>query len=107
MSDINHVVLNHGMWSRGDQCAPARAAFEERGYTVHTPTLRYHELPLEEGANKIAPLSLRDYTTTWWHSSPRWTPHPLLVGHSLGGLLAQRVAARTRHAGLVAVCPSA
>ena len=31
---------------------------------------------------------------------------PLLVGHSLGGLLAQLVAARTRHAGLVAACPT-
>ena len=36
-------------------------AFEERGFTVHTPTLRYHELPIEEGARLIAPLSLRDF----------------------------------------------
>ena len=30
---------------------------------------------------------------------------PLLVGHSMGGLLVQLVAARTHHAGLVAACP--
>jgi pimeloyl-ACP methyl ester carboxylesterase len=30
---------------------------------------------------------------------------PLLVGHSMGGLVAQLVAARTRQAGLVAACP--
>ena len=29
---------------------------------------------------------------------------PLLIGHSLGGLVAQLVAARTQHAGLVAAC---
>jgi hypothetical protein len=62
MSDIKYVVLIHGMWSRGNQCAPARAAFEERGDTVATPTLRYHELRLEDGSTTIASLTLRDYT---------------------------------------------
>ena len=62
MPDTKHVVLIHGTWCRGDSWGPTRAAFEERGYTVHTPTLRYHELPLQEGAMKIAPLSMRDYT---------------------------------------------
>ena len=50
MRDNKHVVLIHGAWSRGEQLAPARAAFEERGYTAHTPTLRHHELPSREGA---------------------------------------------------------
>ena len=45
MADTKHVVLIHGSFSRGEQLAPARAAFEERGYTAHTPTLRHHELP--------------------------------------------------------------
>jgi esterase/lipase len=45
MSDTKHVVLIHGSWGRGEQLALARAAFEERGYTAHTPTLRHHELP--------------------------------------------------------------
>jgi esterase/lipase len=45
-----HVVLIHGTWGRGDSLADAWRAFEERGFTVHTPTLRYHELPIEEGA---------------------------------------------------------
>ena len=36
----------------------------------------------------------------------RVIPRPLrVVGHSMGGLLAQLVAARTRHSGLVAACP--
>jgi len=46
MTDTKHVVLIHGSWSRGEQWAPAREAFEERGYAVHIPTLRHHELPL-------------------------------------------------------------
>ncbi|MBC9077848.1 alpha/beta hydrolase [Mycobacterium canetti] len=107
MSDTKHIVLIHGSWSRGEQWAPARAAFEERGYTVHTPTLRHHELPLDDGANKIALLSLRDYTDDLVAFVASLDGPPLLVGHSLGGLVVQLVAARTRHAGMVAACPSA
>jgi pimeloyl-ACP methyl ester carboxylesterase len=105
MAETKHVVLIHGSFSRGEQLAPARAAFEERGYTAHTPTLRHHELPSHEGAMKIAPLSLRDYTDELVAFANSLDSPPLLVGHSLGGLLAQLVAARTRHAGLVAACP--
>jgi pimeloyl-ACP methyl ester carboxylesterase len=88
------------------QLGPARAAFEERGYTVHTPTLRHHELPLQEGAMKIAPLSMRDYTDDLVALVDSLDSPPLIVGLSLGGLLAQLVAARTRHAGVVAACPA-
>jgi pimeloyl-ACP methyl ester carboxylesterase len=105
VAEAKHVVLIHGAWSRGEQLAPARAAFEERGYTAHTPTLRHHELPSHEGAMKIASLSLRDYTDDLVAFVNSLDSPPLLVGHSTGGLLAQLVAARTRHAGLVAACP--
>jgi len=106
MSNTKHVVLIHGTWGRGDSWGPARAAFEERGYTVHTPTLRHHELPLHDGAMKIAPLSMRDYTDDLVALVDELDAPPLLVGHSLGGLLAQLVAARTRHSGVVAACPA-
>ena len=48
MSAAGHVVLIHGTWARGDGWGPAQTAFEERGFTVHTPTRRHHELPLQE-----------------------------------------------------------
>jgi pimeloyl-ACP methyl ester carboxylesterase len=106
MADTKNVVLIHGSWSRGEQLAAARAAFEERGYTAHTPTLRHHELPPQEGAMKIASLSLRDYTDDLVAFVNSLDSPPLLVGHSMGGLVAQLVAARTRQAGLVAACPA-
>lgn len=101
-----HIVLIHGSWSRGEQWANARAAFSERGFTVHTPTLRHHELPLRDGAAKIATLSISDYTDDLVALVDGLDSPPLLVGHSLGGLLVQLVAARTAHAGLIAACPS-
>ena len=106
MCDTKHVVLIHGSWGRGEQLAPARAAFEERGYTAHTPTLRYHELPMQEGATKVAALSLRDYADDLAAFVNSLDSPPLLIGHSMGGLLAQLVAVRTHPAGLVAACPA-
>ena len=105
MGDTKHVVIIHGSFSRGEQLAAARTAFEERGYTAHTPTLRHHELPAHEGAAKVASLSLRDYADDLVALVNSLDSQPLLVGHSMGGLVAQLVAARTRPAGVVAACP--
>jgi pimeloyl-ACP methyl ester carboxylesterase len=106
VTEAKHVVLVHGSWSRGEQLASARAAFEDRGYTAHTPTLRYHDLPRQEGATKVASLSLRDYADDLVAFVNSLDSPPLLVGHSMGGLVAQLVAVRTRQAGLVAACPA-
>jgi pimeloyl-ACP methyl ester carboxylesterase len=106
MGDTKHVVIIHGSFSRGEQLAAARAAFEERGYTAHTPTLRHHELPAHEGAAKVASLSLRDYADDLVVLVNSLDSQPLLMGHSMGGLVAQLVAARTRPAGVVAACPA-
>ncbi len=106
MPEAKHVVLIHGSWGRGEQLDWARAAFEERGYMAHTPTLRHHELASHEGATKVASLSLRDYTDDLVTFVNSLDSPPLLLGHSMGGLLAQLVAARTRPAGLVAACPA-
>lgn len=100
------VVLIHGAWSRGEQLAGVRNAFEERGYAAYTPILGHHELPLEEGAERIATFSLRDYADDLVQFVEDLPSPPLIVGHSLGGLIAQIVAARTHHAGLVAACPA-
>lgn len=55
---------------------------------------------------KIAPLSMRDYTDDLVALVDSLDSPPLIVGLSLGGLLAQLVAARTGHAGVVAACPT-
>lgn len=106
VSDSNHVVLIHGTWGTGDSLSDAASEFAARGYTVHSPTLRFHDLPLEAGAKKIASLSVRDYADDVAALVDSLDTRPLIVGHSLGGLIAQLVAARTRHAALIAATPA-
>lgn len=106
MTAVEHVILIHGTWGNGEGWVEARAAFEQRGFVVHTPTLRHHELPILAGARKIASLSLTDYADDLVAQAESLSSPPLLVGLSMGGLLAQLVAARTPHAGLVAAAPA-
>ncbi|MBJ7324855.1 MAG: alpha/beta hydrolase [Rhodococcus sp.] len=103
-----HVVLVHGTWGRGTPTwwGSASQAFTDRGFTVHTPTLRHHELPREEGAPLIAGLSLLDYTDDLVRLCRSLDSPPLVVGLSMGGLLVQLVAARTPVAGVVAGAPA-
>lgn len=97
----------HGTWGNGpDTWAQMVPEMERRGYVVHTPTLRYHDLPFLEGAVKIARLGLLDYVEDLKNYVEKLEKPPLIFGVSMGGLLAQLVAARTRHPGLVLFAPA-
>lgn len=106
MGDATHVVLVHGAWSRGQQWNSARECFEARGFRVHAPTLRHHQLPLAEGAPLIARLSLNDYVADLVALVRSLSGPVLLVGHSLGALLVQLVAGRTQPVGVIAASPT-
>lgn len=101
-----NLLLIHGTWQTDEFWNEAIPEFERLGYTVHAPVLRYHDLPLMEGAEKIASLSLLDYTQDLVDFAETLDTPPLIIGHSLGGLLAQLVACRTKHLGIVAACPA-
>ncbi|RIT55086.1 alpha/beta fold hydrolase [Mycobacteroides abscessus] len=106
MTTSRHALLIHGTWCTGDSWAAARTEFEKRGFTVHTPTNRFHELPLLAGSHQIAKLSLTDYADDLIEVAESLDSPPLIVGLSMGGLLAQLVAARTPHMGVIAGAPA-
>jgi len=104
VTDSKNVLLIHGTWQTAEFWAEAIPEFETRGFTVHAPNLRHHELPLDEGVQQIATLSLDDYTEDLVNLARSLDSPPLIVGHSLGGLLAMKVASQVPHVGVVAAC---
>jgi pimeloyl-ACP methyl ester carboxylesterase len=99
------VVMIHGgfcgPWAWDDFAARFRAA----GYSVETPALRFHGD--DAAAPALATTSLADYATDLERHIVELDAPPVLVGHSLGGLLAQILAARQEIAAAILLAPSA
>ncbi|WP_269520374.1 alpha/beta hydrolase [Alteromonas sp. BMJM2] len=99
LSSSQAVVLIHGMWSTPETLSELKAMFTQKGYRVYTPRLSYH-FPRVELNNKarreaLAQASIADYVEDLLLFINTLEEPPILVGHSMGGLLAQLVAART------------
>ncbi|WP_051146627.1 alpha/beta hydrolase [Marinobacter daepoensis] len=91
------VLLIHGMWSDANTLHEVTSAFEESGYTAQAVTLPYHCPRARHTAtsrNALAATRLQDYVACVLEQVQQLDAPPILVGHSMGGLIAQLVAAR-------------
>ncbi len=89
------VVMIHGMLSRGSNWSHYRDRFAARGYAVHTPTLRHHDVePGGAEPDGLGTASLLDYADDLERFIKGLDGKPILIGHSMGGLLTQILAAR-------------
>jgi pimeloyl-ACP methyl ester carboxylesterase len=79
--------------------------FEAAGYTVHRPALRFHDTAKPPAA--LGTTSLIDYAADLDAAMDDLKSAPILVGHSLGGLLAQMLAARRPVKACILLAPSA
>lgn len=102
------IVMIHGMWSRPQLWGHYREFFEAHGYRVITPTLRHHDVaPGQAPPEGLGTCSLLDYAADLEREIAALDAKPLIIGHSMGGLLAQILAARglARSAVLLASAP--
>ncbi|WEV49509.1 alpha/beta hydrolase [Acinetobacter sp. ESL0695] len=109
MKNKKSIILIHGTWCNGNSwSSDFIEALESLGLTVYTPNLRYHDLPLVEGATKIASLSLTDYVNDLVALLRTFSEPVYILGHSLGGLIAQLLVAREpeRCHGLILLGPA-
>ncbi len=105
-----HILLIHGTWCNGNNWGEFATELEQRGFTVHTPTLRHHGAPgmidISAEAQKVAKLGLLDYVADLAELVDTMDSPPIIVGHSLGALIAQLLAARIPNKGVVLLGPA-
>ncbi|MEM1138623.1 MAG: alpha/beta hydrolase [Pseudomonadota bacterium] len=104
-----HIVMIHGAFCGGWAFNQYKVPFIEAGYEVHTPTLRHHEKgwPRRKPAKELATTSTLDYLADLKHYLQRFEEPPILIGHSMGGLLTQMLAASRIGRAAVLMAPSA
>lgn len=102
---VTPVVFVHGAFCGGWAFDAFREPFEAAGFETHAPDLPHHE----RGADleQLAQSGLKDYTQAITHYVRGLRAPPVLVGHSLGGLVSQMTAMHAPIAGLVLLAPSA
>jgi len=97
------VIMVHGAFCAGWVFDAFRAPFEAAGHEVLTPDLRGHGA----SSGPVAGVSMLDYAGDIAELAQAQPQPPLLVGHSMGGLVAMLAATRAPVSGLVLLAPSA
>lgn len=89
------LVFIHGMWGSTWCWQAFSQFFAQRGYQCLTPTLRYHDLAPEQAPySELGTVGLQDYADDLAALINTLPEKPILIGHSMGGLLAQMLAER-------------
>ena len=105
MSAKPSVMMVHGSFCRPFVWDGFAGKFTQAGYQVQCPALRFHDM--DEAPEALGTTSLADYAADLEDALDALDGPAILVGHSLGGLLAQMLAARRAVRALVLLAPSA
>ncbi len=102
------VLLIHGMWATPATFAPLRQHLEAAGHVTYAPALPFHERsPDAPPPPELGRLSVAGYVDYLVGEVAKLPEVPVIAGHSMGGFLAQAVAARVRPPGLMLFAPAA
>lgn len=104
------ILMIHGMWSRPSTFTQLRAELEPMGLRSAAITLPHHDIP--PGAPAPAALAstrLADYVAALERDAAALGEPLVVLGHSMGGLLAQLLSVRVQPKGLIllSTAPSA
>ncbi len=95
---MGHLLMIHGIGCDGSVWDRMRPAFELAGWTCHAPTLFPDRRVKEEPPADLPDLGLADYIDAMSAEAGRIAAEtgskPAVIGHSMGGLIAQVLAAR-------------
>lgn len=97
------IVMVHGAFCGGWTFERFRGPFEAAGFDVIAPDLRGHAAGR---ASEVTGVSMSDYAADIAEICAALPAPPVLLGHSLGGLVAQLAVRRAPVAALVLLAPS-
>ena len=97
------IIMVHGAFCGGWTFDRFRQPFEAAGYDVSTPDLPGHGRRRGEG---LAGLSVRRYAGDVVERVRACPAPPVLIGHSMGGLVASLAATQVEVAALIMLAPS-
>ncbi|MCJ7784404.1 MAG: alpha/beta hydrolase [Desulfobacterales bacterium] len=101
------IVMIHGMWGTGWYWENFKRFFEGKGYHCVVPTLRFHDMdPKGLPDPRLGTTSLLGYAEDLEKLIRELHVTPILMGHSMGGLLAQILGSRGLGKALVLLTPA-
>jgi pimeloyl-ACP methyl ester carboxylesterase len=92
------ILLLHGLFSNPTLMTDWAEFLESAGYTCHTPAMPGHE-PADPDI--LSRITLSDYINHALAAYDELDEAPIVIGHSIGGLIAQHVAAARNPRALV------
>lgn len=101
------IVMIHEMFCSGWHWNNYESYFKAKGYQCIIPTLRYHNIdPKDRPHPKLGTTSLLDYAEDLEDLILSLDKKPILMGHSMGGLLSQILGSRGLAKALVLLTPA-
>jgi len=89
------IFMIHGMWGGGWYWDKFQGYFEDKGYQCIAPYLRHHDIkPDDPPPSGLGKTSLLDYADDLEREISELDEKPIIMGHSMGGLIAQILASR-------------
>lgn len=104
------ILMIHGFGAAGDSWAPVADSFEAAGYAVEAPTIHASLRTVGPPPAGLAGKSLSDYVAEMSDLArsiaKRDGEKPVVFGHSMGGMIAQKLAEAGLASGIVLFAPA-
>lgn len=101
------IIMIHGMWGSSWYWENYKNYFEAKGYKCIVPTLRYHDVnPKSAPHDKLGTTSILDYAADMEKLIKEIDGKPIIIGHSMGGLITQILASRGLASAAILLCPA-
>lgn len=101
------IFMIHGMWGGAWYWKNFKDFFKENGFKCKTPYLRHHNVdPKKKPPKGLGKTGLIDYAADLEAEIKKLDEKPIIMGHSMGGLLALILAGRNLAEAAVIITPA-